>query len=92
MLASGGGLAVAEGEDVMLLPLPIAGLMCAGSAPEVAAQYDQLNKKARTLGCRLEAGFMALSFLALPVIPQLKLSDCGLVDVGDFKLTSLFAD
>lgn len=82
----GGGFAVARGETVLAkLPLPVAGLMSGAAAEDVAAQLDALNTAARTL-MDGEGGdpFMLLSFLALPVIPHLKLTDQGLVDVDAF--------
>lgn len=82
-----GGLAVASGGDVRAsLALPVAGLMSGDSPAHVAAGMEELLKAARALGCTNQNPFAALSFLALPVIPQLRLTDGGLVDVerGDF--------
>jgi len=59
---------------------------------EVRATIDELNRAARRLGVKLENPFMTLSFLALPVIPEVKLTDKGLVDVGKFDFVSLFAE
>jgi len=87
----GGGLAVAEGERVLAkVPLQVAGLMSTERAGPLAEQLDQLNLAARSLGCTLSEPFMVLSFLALPVIPELKLTDRGLVDVKGFRLVPLF--
>ncbi|MCL4503421.1 MAG: adenine deaminase [Deltaproteobacteria bacterium] len=89
----GGGLAVVAGGRVLAdLPLPIAGLISPGPLSEVAAAYGNLKKAYRTLGGALPDPFMALSFLALPVIPELKLTDLGLVDVGRFQVVSLFGE
>jgi len=89
---SRGGLAIGvAGEDVDILPLPIAGLMSDQPAEEVAKRLESLNEKARALGSSLHNPFMALSFLALPVIPELKLTDLGLVDVSAFAFVPLFA-
>jgi adenine deaminase len=87
-----GGLSVVrDGKLVAGLPLPVAGLMSDGTLSEVVAGLDKVRKAARRLGSKLDDPFMAMSFLALPVIPALKLTDKGLVDVDAFELTSLFA-
>jgi len=87
----GGGQVVVAGETVLAeLPLPIAGLMSDRPLEEVRDRLEALNRAARELGCPLEAPLMALSFLALVVIPELKLSDRGLVDVQRFDLVPLF--
>jgi adenine deaminase len=81
----GGQVAVLEGELVGEVPLPLAGLMSDRPAPEVAAQIHDLNRAAAdTLGVTLEEPFMQLSFLALSVIPELRITDGGLVDVDEF--------
>jgi adenine deaminase len=82
-----GGIVVAS--DVTsheALPLPIGGLMCDRAPDEVAASLERLRGFAKTLGCALEEPFIQLSFLALPVIPSLKITDRGLVDVEQFQL------
>jgi adenine deaminase len=87
-----GGLSVVrDGKLLAGLPLPVAGLMSDGTLSEVVSGLDKVRKAARRLGSKLDDPFMAMSFLALPVIPQLKLTDKGLVDVDAFELTSLFA-
>ncbi len=87
---TGGGLAVARGEEVMaLVPLPIAGLMSDRPVEEVRAAMDRLLAAARELGSALHDPFMAMSFLTLEVIPTLKITDRGLVDVDRFELVSL---
>ena len=69
-------------------PLPIAGLMSAGDGYELARSYAQLDQWVKeTLPCSLKAPFMTLSFLALPVIPVLKMTDLGLFDVEIFGFT-----
>jgi adenine deaminase len=89
----GGGLAVVAGGRVLAdLPLPIAGLMSPRPLNEVAAAYGRLKSEYRELGGTLQDPFMALSFLALPVIPALKLTDLGLVDVGRFEVVSLWGE
>ena len=88
----GGGLVVASGGKVLArLPLPVAGLMSRGSATEVAASLSKLHAAVRECGCELPAPFMTLSFIALPVIPSLKLTDRGLVDVGKFQIVHMEA-
>jgi adenine deaminase len=88
-----GGLAVAvENQILACLPLPVAGLMSPAPAREVAADYGKLETMVRETGCALENPFMALSFLALPVIPSLKLTDKGLVDVDAFDFVDLFVN
>jgi adenine deaminase len=87
----GGGLAaVKNGEVLARLPLPIAGLMSREPLGKVAHGWEQLTEAARSLGCPLDEPFMALSFLALPVIPELKITDRGLVDVKEFRHVPLF--
>ena len=86
-----GGLAVVVGEQVAAeLPLPLAGLMSPAPAIEVAAAGRRLAEAARLTGCQVPDPFMILSFLALPVIPRLKLTDKGLVDVDRFEIVDLF--
>jgi adenine deaminase len=85
-----GGLAVvADGEVLADLPLPLAGLISPAPLEEVARRYARLQAAYRSLGGGLPDPFMALSFLALPVIPELKLTDLGLVDVGRFQVVPL---
>jgi adenine deaminase len=92
-VASGGGLAVVAGGEVLArLALPVAGLMSERPLEEVAEALDGLNYTARTLGCVLPAPFMTLSFLALPPVPALRLSDQGLVDVAAFTHVPLFVE
>ncbi|QKK08775.1 MAG: hypothetical protein HND58_11820 [Planctomycetota bacterium] len=90
---AGGGQAVAaEGEVLAVLPLPIAGLISPEPAATVVAQQQALLDAAHTLGCPIEDPFMPLSFMPLVVIPHLKLSDKGLVDVDRFDFTPLVID
>ena len=87
----GGGLVAAAGEDVLgAVPLPIAGLMSDQPVETVRQQMDHLVDVARDLGSSLHDPFMALGFLALEVIPTLKLTDQGLVDVEKFDFVPLF--
>jgi len=79
----GGGFVVtADGRTLAQLPLPIAGLLSPEPAGVLAGQLDQLHRAARSLGCTLPAPFGTLSFLALSVIPELRITDQGLFDVG----------
>ncbi len=86
-----GGMAAVDGDTVLAqLPLPIAGLMSNQPIEQVKDQMADLLHAAHQLGSPLHDPFMAMSFLALPVIPSLKLTDHGLVDVDKFELVSLF--
>ena len=86
-----GGLAAVAGAAEEVLPLPVAGLMSTDSATDVATRYARLDQRAKEFGSSLRAPFMTLSFMALLVIPELKLSDRGLFDVHKFRFTeSLF--
>lgn len=86
-----GGVAVVDGDRREILPLPIAGLMSDLDGYEVARRYASLDALAKELGSPLAAPFMTLSFMALLVIPHLKLSDRGLFDGDAFKLIPMFA-
>ena len=86
----GGGLiAVSDGEVLAELPLPVAGLMSPKKVEDIAEKLDRLHQITRSLGCILRNPFMTLSFLALPVIPKLKITDYGLIDVEKQCVTSL---
>ncbi|MGB9667806.1 MAG: adenine deaminase [Thermosulfidibacteraceae bacterium] len=88
-----GGIAIAaEGKVIESLPLPIAGLMSDLPINKVVDKLKQLKVIARYLGSSLENPFMTLSFLALPVIPKLKLTDKGLFNVDKFSFVDLFVD
>jgi adenine deaminase len=86
----GGQVAVRDGKIVAELPLPIAGLVSDRPLDEVIKRLDELNAAARAMGCKLEAPFMTLSFLSLSPIPELKLTDQGLIDATHLKKTTLF--
>ncbi|MDZ7264040.1 MAG: adenine deaminase [candidate division KSB1 bacterium] len=87
----GGGLAVTcDGKVQAALELPIAGLMSSEPLEDVNRKLQQLNRQTKALGCKLADPFMAISFLALPVIPKLKITDLGLVDVDQFDFVNLF--
>ena len=85
----GGATLWADGAERALVPLPIAGLMSDRPAREVAAAADRLGAAMRTAGCTLENAFMQHSLLGLVVIPALRISDLGLVDVTRFALTDV---
>jgi adenine deaminase len=87
----GGGLiAVRDSKVLAKLELPIAGLMSERTAEEVSAKLEELHDRAKELGVRVKSPFMQLSFLSLPVVPKLKITDSGLVDVDKYKLVDLF--
>ena len=89
----GGGLAVIkEGRIKASLPLPVAGLLSEMYMRDVAKGIDDCIEAAHDLGCKLKDPFITLSFLCLPVIPELKLTDKGLVDVAKFQLVPLFME
>ena len=88
----GGQVAVAGGQVRAACPLPIAGLMSDQPLEKVRDQVAALTKAAQALGSTLSDPFMTLSFLALPVIPALKLTDMGLVDVSKFQVVPLFGE
>lgn len=91
LIQCGGGFAVASGGKLRkMLPLPIAGLMSDKSASEVASAYTAIETVARNLGSKVQDPFLQLSFLALSVIPALKLTDRGLVDTNRHCFTELF--
>ncbi|MEM9352078.1 MAG: adenine deaminase [Planctomycetota bacterium] len=91
VMDEGGGLsAVCAAEQTRLvLPLPVAGLMATGTCEEVADAYQALDRAVKGWGSPLRAPYMTLSFMALLVIPELKLSDLGLFDGGRFAFTDL---
>jgi adenine deaminase len=80
---TGGGVAVATGEELTLLPLPVAGLMSPEPYEEVAQRSKAVGEALVRAGCRLNYAFMTLSLLALVVLPELHVSDKGLVEVGE---------
>jgi len=90
LIEAKGGVSLVDGAEENLLPLPVAGLMSANDGFEVAKAYDKMDKLAKGLGSKLGAPYMTLSFMALLVIPALKLSDKGLFDGEKFEFTTLF--
>jgi adenine deaminase len=88
----GGGFVVTKDNQLLAsLPLPIAGLMSDQAAQATSNQLKAVIEAAHKLGCTLKDPFMTLSFLGLEVIPELKLTDKGLVDVNKFELVELFS-
>ncbi|MGR8930119.1 MAG: adenine deaminase [Gammaproteobacteria bacterium] len=87
LIASGGGIACVSEGQIHSLPLPIAGLMSDAEGDSVASRYAELDRLAKDMGSALRAPFMTLSFMALLVIPELKLSDRGLFDGRRFDFT-----
>lgn len=90
IIDAGGGMAVSSDDGAEILKLPVAGIMSDLPVTAMASRYEKLSETARDLGCRLDAPFMTLSFMALLVIPKLKMSDRGLFDGLAFKHIPLF--
>ena len=91
IVSSQGGISVASGDEVLVLPLPVAGIMSDEDGYKVAGLYKNLNEQVKKkLKTTLKAPFMTLSFMALLVIPDLKLSDKGLFNGKKFSFTGLF--
>jgi len=89
----GGGVTVwKDGVEIALIRLPIAGLMSDSPAKEVAEDAQKMLDAMIECGCALNNAFMQHSLLALVVIPELRISDLGIVDVTKFELTNLFED
>jgi adenine deaminase len=91
VIAAKGGISATDGlGETHILPLPIAGLMSQSDGWQLAETYAHLDTWVKTsLGCKLRAPFMSLSFLALPVIPTLKMTDKGLFDVEKFDFVAV---
>jgi adenine deaminase len=85
VIAHRGGLSGVFGGETLVLPLPVAGLMSTGSCETVGAAFSRLSAAAKVAGCPLRSPYMTLSFMALLVIPHLKIGDRGLFDVGAFS-------
>ena len=90
IIRSKGGIGAVCGDTEKILPLPAAGIMGDLSFTEVSKGYAGLDRFAKELGSYLKAPFMTLSFMALLVIPEIKLSDKGLFDVNKFEFMDLF--
>ncbi len=85
-----GGIVACDNNDIEMLALDVAGLMSREEAEQVAKKYDKVSQKAKAFGSKLNAPFMTMAFMALLVIPELKIGDKGLFDVSKFEFTSLF--
>lgn len=88
--SQGGKIIVENGKTLAHLKLPIAGLMSDKSAEEVQKQIAELDAAAKKIGCKIDEPFMSMAFLSLSVIPELKITDKGLIDVNEFEVTDLF--
>lgn len=86
-----GGVSAVASNNEMVLPLPVAGIMSAGDGYEIAKAYTGIDKMSKDMGSTLNSPFMTLSFMALLVIPNLKLSDLGLFNGEKFEFTPLFS-
>ena len=87
-----GGFAIVSEDFEDSLSLPIAGLMCNEDAYEIAEKLDELHKMTRALGCELDSPFMTMAFMALLVIPSIKISDMGLFDGDSFEFIDVIND
>lgn len=88
-----GGLVVVDNCEVVAeLPLPVAGLISLESASTVSMRLREVERAARALGCGMEHPFMTLSFMTLPVVPELKITDKGLVEVAKARIVPLYED
>ena len=89
LIENKGGICAVSNSEAEVVPLPVAGIMSDQDGKTIGTQYAQLDKMAKGLGSTLHAPYMTLSFMALLVIPALKLSDKGLFNGADFKFTPL---
>ena len=87
-----GGISLVNDNEHIVLPLPVGGLMSGEDGYEIASEYEKMDEIVKNMGCGLNAPYMSLSFLALLVIPELKLSDKGLFDSKNFKFADLFGE
>ena len=87
-----GGIVACSGNEFKYLKLNVAGLMSTDEAEEVAGKYNEVHTMAKEMGSKLTAPFMTMAFMALLVIPELKIGDKGLFDVSKFDFTSLFVE
>ncbi len=92
IIASEGGICTVDGKNTDVLPLPVAGIMTNDDGYAVGEAYSRIDAKAKALGSKLHAPFMTLSFMALLVIPDLKLSDKGLFNGNKFAFTPLIVE
>jgi adenine deaminase len=92
IIAEKGGISLVDGALKQILPLPFAGIMSGIDGYQVAKQYEAMDRQVKEMGATLSAPYMTLSFMALLVIPDLKLSDKGLFDGTQFKFTGVFSE
>ena len=90
VIESKGGIVAVFGDKVEALPLPVGGIMSVDDGYQVAQRYTEIDRMAKEMGSKLQSPFMTLSFMALLVIPDLKLSDKGLFDGRNFRFMELF--
>jgi adenine deaminase len=90
LIEAKGGVSAVWGDQEEVLPLPVAGIMSPEDGYKVAAAYTHIDHMAKAMGSTLNSPFMTLSFMALLVIPDLKLSDKGLFDGKKFEFTDVF--
>lgn len=88
--SQGGKIIVQNGKTLAHLKLPVAGLMSDNTALEVQKDIEALDKAAKQIGCKIDEPFMSMAFLSLSVIPEIKITDKGLIDVNSFEVTDLF--
>ena len=92
LIESGGGFCVSSQNKILAkLDLPFAGLMCNESPKQIKQSLNKLHSAAQSIGCELSEPFLQLAFLSLPVIPALKITDKGLVDVKSFQFIPVLA-
>lgn len=88
--SQGGKIIVKDRKTLAHLALPIAGLISDKPFSEVDIKLQELNKAAKEIGCKIDDPFMSMAFLSLSVIPEIKITDKGLIDVNKFEVTNLF--
>lgn len=88
--SQGGKIIVQNGKTLAHLKLPVAGLISDKTALEVQKDIEALDKAAKQIGCKIDEPFMSMAFLSLSVIPEIKITDKGLIDVNSFEVTDLF--
>ncbi len=92
LIENKGGICAVSDNNEKVVPLPVAGIMSDQNAETIGKAYAELDQMAKDLGSKLHAPYMSLSFMALLVIPSLKLGDKGLFDGNSFQFTSLEID
>ena len=88
--SQGGKIIVENGKTLSHLPLPIAGLMSDMPFENVLEKLNHLSQAAEQIGCKIKDPFMSMAFLSLSVIPEIKITDRGLIDAKKFEVTDLF--